>query len=280
MYVPPREVLEQASRVGEQKAQLPAKDAIVRGFLSAALLSYATGLAIYASAQTGYPLVGSLIFPIGFVILSLLGLELVTGNFALLFLPYYQKRISAGAIGRNWSLVYLSHIVGGGLFAYLFYLAWTYGGTHLEDPWIARTVKITEAKTLAYKELGASGWWIALVKGFLCNWMVSLASVLGLTSKDTIGKVVVMWLPIFAFFALGFEHSVVNLFLIPAGILMGAKATIADWWLWNQIPVTLGNILGAWLLTATALYWTYSPTGEASSPQIGATQTYMQEEKR
>lgn len=128
--------------------------------------------------------------------------------------------------------------------------------------------------------MGGYGFVFIFYKGFLCNWMVSLASVLGLTSKDTLGKVVVMWLPIFAFFALGFEHSVVNLFVIPAGILMGAKTTIADWWLWNQIPVTLGNILGAWLLTATALYWTYFPTGEVSSLQTGATQNYMQEDKR
>lgn len=280
MYVPPKEVLEQASRVGEQKAQLPLKDALIRGFLSAALLSYATGLAFYATAQTGYSLVGSLVFPIGFVILSLLGLELVTGNFALLFLPYYQKRVSVGAIVRNWGVVYFAHIVGGGLFAYLFYLAWTYGGVRMEDPWVKRIAEIADSKTLGYAALGTSGWWIAFVKGILCNWMVSLAGILGLTSKDTIGKVVVMWLPIFAFFALGFEHSVVNLFLIPAGILMGAKVTIADWWLWNQIPVTLGNILGAWLLTATALYWTYSPTVGGYSSQVGSLQNHTPEEKR
>jgi formate/nitrite transporter FocA (FNT family) len=89
MYVPPHEVLEQATQVGEKKASLPIKDMVVRGFLSASLLGYATALAIYAAAQTKSPLVGALIFPVGFVILSLLGLELVTGNFAILLLPLF-----------------------------------------------------------------------------------------------------------------------------------------------------------------------------------------------
>jgi formate/nitrite transporter FocA (FNT family) len=66
-----------------------------------------------------------------------------------------------------------------------------------------------------------------------------------------------MWMPIFTFFALGFEHSVVNLFLIPSAMLMGADITIGQWWLWNQVPVTLGNIIGGALFTAGMLYWTY-----------------------
>jgi formate/nitrite transporter FocA (FNT family) len=119
-------------------------------------------------------------------------------------------------------------------------------------------IAVTEKKTLAYAQLGIKGLWIAFVKAILCNWMVTLGSFLAFASRDTTGKVVAMWLPIFTFFALGFEHSVVNLFLIPAGILMGAPVSIADWWLWNQIPVTLGNIVGGALFTAGALYWTYS----------------------
>jgi formate/nitrite transporter len=263
MYVPPHEVVEQATAIGAKKAALSTKDMAVRGFLSASLLGYATALAVYASAQTNSPLVGALIFPVGFVMLSLLGLELVTGNFALLLLPAFQRQIGAGQILRNWVVVYLAHIVGGLFLAYLVYVAWTAGGTHLGDPWVKRLTAITESKTLAYAQMGGQGLWVAFVKAVLCNWMVTLASFLALASRETTGKVIAMWLPIFTFFALGFEHSVVNLFLIPAGILMGASVSVADWWLWNQIPVTMGNIVGGALFTAGALHWTYTPPRES-----------------
>jgi len=262
MYVPPYEVLEQATQAGEKKAGLSTKDMVVRGFLSASLLGYATALAVYATAQTKSPLVGALIFPVGFVMLSLLGLELVTGNFALLLLPAFQRRITASQLARNWFIVYIAHIVGGFFLAYLVYVAWTSNGSDFDDPWVKQLINVTEKKTLAYAQLGVEGLWIAFVKAILCNWMVTLGAFLGFCSRDTTGKVVAMWLPIFTFFALGFEHSVVNLFLIPAGILMGAPVSVADWWLWNQIPVTLGNIVGAALFTAGALYWTYSPPAQ------------------
>lgn len=265
MYVPPIEVVEQAAQLGEKKAALKAKDMAVRGFLSAALLGYATALAFYAAATTQSPLVGALVFPVGFVMLSLMGLELVTGNFALLFLPLLQRRLGWGAVLRNWLVVYLAHIAGGLLLAYMVYVAWTNDGQQFSDPWVQRLVETTEKKTLAYAAMGAQGLWVAFIKAVLCNWMVTLASFLGLTSRDTTGKILVMWLPIFTFFALGFEHSVVNLFLIPAGMMAGADVSIQDWWLWNQIPVTIGNILGGALFTAGLLYWTYPTLAERGS---------------
>jgi formate/nitrite transporter FocA (FNT family) len=76
-------------------------------------------------------------------------------------------------------------------------------------------------------------------------------------SRSTIGKVVAMWLPILTFFAQGFEHSIVNMFVIPAGMLLHAPVSFGNWWLWNQIPVTIGNILSGSLFTGLALYSTY-----------------------
>lgn len=74
------------------------------------------------------------------------------------------------------------------------------------------------------------------------------------TSHSTIGKIVAMWLPVFLFFAHGFEYAVVNMFIIPASIIAGADISIADWWLWNQIPVTIGNLLSVFLFTGLALH--------------------------
>ena len=89
--------------------------------------------------------------------------------------------------------------------------------------------------------------------------MVCLGVVMALTSQSTVGKIAAMWLPIITFFGQGFEHSVVNMFVIPTGMLLGAKVTMSDWWLWNQIPVTLGNLVGGLLFTGLFLYWTYTP---------------------
>jgi formate/nitrite transporter FocA (FNT family) len=83
---------------------------------------------------------------------------------------------------------------------------------------------------------------------------------MGMTTNSTVGKIVAIWLPIFTFFAQGFEHAVVNMFIIPTGMLLGAKVSLADWWLWNQIPVTLGNLFGGFVFTGLALYVTHSPS--------------------
>jgi formate/nitrite transporter FocA (FNT family) len=87
--------------------------------------------------------------------------------------------------------------------------------------------------------------------------MVTIGALLALVSRFTAGKIVAMWLPIMTFFALGFEHSIVNLFVVPAGMMFGAPVSIKDWLLWNQLPVTLGNIVSGALFTGLALYATY-----------------------
>ena len=112
--------------------------------------------------------------------------------------------------------------------------------------------------------IGFAGIVTCFVKAVLCNWLVCLAVVLAMTTNSTIGKIACAWMPIFIFFAQGFEHSVVNMFIIPTGMLMGAKVTVSDWWLWNQIPVTLGNLVGGLLFTGLALYATY---GREAVPQ-------------
>ena len=84
-------------------------------------------------------------------------------------------------------------------------------------------------------------------------------------ARSTIGKITAMWLPIMIFFALGFEHSIVNMFVVPAGILLKAPVSMGQWWWWNQIPVTIGNIVGGAVLTGLALYATFrEPVAKAS----------------
>jgi formate/nitrite transporter len=251
-YVRPDAVLDQMVQAGTTKARLGASDLLVRGFLSGALLGFATTLAFTATLQTHLGLVGALIFPVGFVMIVLLGLELVTGNFALLPLAVRERRIGLGELLGNWGLVFAGNLAGS-----LFY-AWLFTLTVAPDSEMARQlVAVAQAKTLGYAKLGGHGVAIAFAKAILCNWMVTLGVVMALTSQSTGGKIAAMWLPILTFFAQGFEHSVVNMFAIPAGMMMGAEVGVRDWWLWNQIPVTVGNIVGGMLFTGMALQLTY-----------------------
>ena len=149
-------------------------------------------------------------------------------------------------------------IAAGLLFAVLAWAALTMFGETPAGPVGDRIAAIADAKTLAYATHGGAGWASEFVKAMLCNWMVTVGTILAFASRSTIGKITAMWLPITVFFAHGYEHSIVNMFLIPAGMLLGAHVSIGQWWLWNQIPVTLGNMLGGALFTGAALWYTFA----------------------
>lgn len=264
-YVKPDAVLDQMVQAGVSKARLAPRDLLVRGFLSGTLLGFATTLAFTATLQTKVGLVGGLVFPVGFVMIVLLGLELVTGNFALLPLAVRERRIGMGDLLGNWGLVFVGNLVGS-----LFY-AWLFTLTVAPDSEMARQlVAVAQAKTLGYAKLGGHGMTVAVARAILCNWMVTLGVVMALTSQSTAGKIAAMWLPILTFFAQGFEHSVVNMFAIPAGMMMGAEVSVREWWIWNQIPVTLGNIVGGMLFTGLALHVTHRKRVAAATPVAAA----------
>lgn len=96
--------------------------------------------------------------------------------------------------------------------------------------------------------------WVTL-SAVLCNWLVALGVIMSFSSTSTSGKILAIWLPILTFFALGYEHAVVNHFTIPAGMMLGADVSIADWLLWNQIPVHVGNFIGGITLAGLGLYF-------------------------
>ncbi len=256
-YVPPAEVVSEALRAAERKAHLPARDLLIRGVLAGSFLGYATSLALLAVVQGLPPLASAIIFPVGFVMLVLLGLELATGNFALLPAALLDRRITLAAMLRNWTWVYIGNLIGSLLYAWLLYAAITNFGASTAGPLGDQLRQIAQKKTLAYEALGVAGWGAAFVKGMLCNWMVTIGTMLAFCSRSTAGKIIAMWLPITTFFAHGYEHSVVNMFVIPAGMFLGAPVPLAKWWWWNQLPVTLGNVLAGALLTGAALWITH-----------------------
>jgi formate/nitrite transporter len=258
-YVTPTELINDALCAAKRKAELGVNDMLLRGALAGAFLGFATSLVFVVNAQGLPPIVGALLFPVGFVMLVLLGLELATGNFALLPPAVAAGEIGIGRLLRSWFWVYLGNLAGSTAYALLFYLAITNCGTNNGGPLGDLVRAAAQKKTVGYLAMGGAGWATALVKAVLCNWMVTVGALLAMVSRSTMGKIVAMWLPILTFFAQGFEHSIVNMFVIPSGMLLHAPVSFANWWLWNQIPVTIGNILSGSLFTGLALYSTYRP---------------------
>ena len=263
-YAKPSDVVVSMVDASLKKLALGPRDLLIRGAISGALLGAATSLAFGAAVTTGQPLVGAIIFPVGFVMIVLLGLELVTGSFALLPLAPLEGKSSWGAVISNWSWVFLGNLLGSILFGGLLAIALTNMGTAAPTGVAARIIAVAEAKTVANEALGTAGMISVFVKAILCNWLVCLGVVMAMTSTSTVGKIVAAWLPITTFFAQGFEHAVVNMFVMPTGMLMGAKVSVYQWWVWNQIPVTLGNVVGGFLFTGLALYATYKPAKPAA----------------
>lgn len=260
-YVTPKEVAGIMMNAAITKASLSIKDLLIRGCLSGALLAISVTLAYLATSQTHLSLVGAIVFPVGFVIIVILGLELVTGSFSLVPLAWFEKKISAATMTKNLFWVFTGNLIGSVFFAILYWAASSETGNIGKLGAIEQMlVAASEKKTIGYAQHGISGLFTAFVKAILCNWMVCMGVVMSMTSKSTPGKILAAGIPIFIFFALGYEHAVVNMFVIPAGIMFGAKVSITDWWLYNQLIVTVGNIVGGLLFTGVAIYYTYGKT--------------------
>ena len=217
--------------------------------------------------QTGYPIIGAILFPVGFCMLYLLGFDLLTGVFVLTPLALIDKRpgVTVKGVLRNWGLVFTGNFAGAFTVAVLMAIVFTNGFSTPPDKVGQVIGHIGEGRTLGYAQYGAAGMLTLFVRGVLCNWMVSTGVVGAMISTTVTGKVVAMWMPIMVFFAMVFEHSVVNMFLFPSGLLLGAKFSFMDYLIWNEIPTVLGNLVGGLSFTGLTLYATHIKTGPKRS---------------
>lgn len=254
-YISPSEVAGNFVAGGAAKSRLSIGQLLLRGFLSGALLGFATTVAFSATAQGLPPIVGAVLFPVGFAMIVVLSLELVTGSFSMLPAAWLAGQTGVLRVLGNLVWVFVANLAGGCFYAAVYAAVQTQFHHAPASGAGALIVAAAQAKTLGYEKLGATGIWLAMLKAVLCNWMVCMGVVMGMTSRSTLGKIAGCWLPIFTFFALGFEHSVVNMFIIPAGMWMGAPIKLSDWWLWNELPVTLGNLVGGAVFVGLPMLW-------------------------
>jgi formate/nitrite transporter len=270
-YLAPSEFVTKMVDAGESKIFMSTRDTLIRAYMAGALLALSAVFALMVNQQTGYPIIGAILFPVGFCMLYLLGFDLLTGVFVLSPLALIDRRpgVTLRGVLRNWGLVFSGNLAGAVTVAVMMSIVFTFGFSTEPNAVGKAIAGIGEARTLGYKEYGAAGMLTLFIRGVLCNWMVSTGVVGAMISNTVGGKVIAMWMPIMLFFAMTFEHSVVNMFLFPSGLLMGAKFSIADYIIWNELPTVVGNMLGGIAFTGLTLYSTHLRT--APKRKLGTT---------
>jgi formate transporter len=261
-YLAPAEFVTKMVDAGESKIFMSTKDTLIRAYMAGAILALAAVFAITIAVQTGSPLVGAILFPVGFCMLYLMGFDLLTGVFVLTPLALIDKRpgVTINGVLRNWGLVFVGNFAGALTVAFMMAIIFTYGFSTEPNEVGKKIAGIGVARTLGYEKYGAAGMLTLFIRGMLCNWMVSMGVVGAMISTSVTGKVIAMWMPIMLFFAMVFEHSVVNMFLFPSALMMGGEFSISDYFIWNEIPTALGNLVGGLAFTGLTLYATHVKT--------------------
>ena len=261
-YLLPSEFVTKMVDAGESKIYMSTRDTLIRAFMAGAILALAAVFAVTIAVQTDSPLIGAILFPVGFCMLYLMGFDLLTGVFMLTPLALLDKRpgVTASGVLRNWGLVFLGNFAGALTVAVMMAFVFTYGFSTDPGPVGTKLAGIGVARTLGYAKWGLAGWFTIFIRGMLCNWMVSMGVVGAMISTSVSGKVIAMWMPIMLFFAMTFEHSVVNMFLFPMAMMVGGQFSIADYFIWNEIPTALGNLVGGIAFTGLTLYSTHVRT--------------------
>ena len=207
------------------------------------------------------------LFPVNLLLIATTGGQLFTGNSATVAAARYEDLVDNRELIRNWAVSLLGNVVGCSLMAFAaFYTGCLTGGT------AELTMKTAVGKVGA--TFGRN-----FVKAILCNWMVSIAVFLAGASNDLAGKLVGVWFPISTFVAIGLEHSVANLFIMPAAMLLKAQLTLADVMMRNVIPVLLGNAVSGAIVVAASYSYQFGRLG-GKRRAIFAEQLAQYEEKK
>ncbi len=259
----PREIAEYICSLNEGKVKISPVKIFLLSILAGVYVGFGGYLYLVVTSDAAVyvgrgiaALLGGVVFSLGLILIVLGGAELFTGN-GLLTISCLSERVKVVDVLKNWVIVYFGNFVGSLLLVGLLYASGSF--LSLDGSVAARILQASSAKV-------GLGFWQALVRGVLCNWLVCLAVWVASSAEETTGKILAIVFPISAFIAMGFEHSVANMFIIPFGMLLGndpslvAKAGVDAGGLnlsglaANLVPVTIGNLIGGALFVAT-LYW-------------------------
>lgn len=280
----PVETVQQACKAGTAKQNLRIGNLFLRAFMGGLLIAAGAALASVCSTGIQTPgirqLVLGCVFPIGLIAIVLTGMDLFTGDCMFVPLSILSSKTCkspVNKIGYVWTLSYIGNLIGSLFWAYIMFMGPFQSGTdrgfEINNYGIA-AIQIAVAKTLTYKSAGLIGWCSCFLKGIACNMLVNIAILLGITSKNTIGKIIGIWFPIMAFVSTGFEHSIANMYFIPVAMLLlyqhpnacesigglvqsNGGISVADFIVWNLAPATLGNIIGGAVFIGLVYYYIF-----------------------
>jgi formate transporter len=245
----PAEIATRVETAGVRKAKLALVPTLVLAILAGAFIAFGALLFTIVTTDSGLGfgperLLGGLAFSLGLILVLIGGAELFTGNSLIVF-AWADRKISFPSLMRNWGLVYLGNFVGASATAAIIYWSGIY---NLADGEVAATaIGIAENKvSLSPIE--------AFIRGVLCNVMVCLAVWLCFSARTVSGKVFAIVFPVTGFVAMGFEHSIANMFFMPTGWLLGSQVVEIGNYASNLLFVTIGNIFGGGVLVAL-VYW-------------------------
>lgn len=238
----PAEMAERVQEGGIAKARLDAGKTVVLGVLAGAFIGLGGLFSTVVGTESGFGygptrLAMGFAFSLGLVLVLVGGAELFTGN-TLIVIAWVNGRVSTRALLRNWTLVYLGNLIGAVATAFGVYVS---GVGKLDAGRVAKTaIRIAEAKA-------SLSWTEGFVRGIFGNALVCLAVWLCFSARSTTDKILSVVLPISAFVAVGFEHSIANMYSLPLGFWLDAGSHFAPGWsgiFRNWIAVTLGNVVG------------------------------------
>jgi len=247
-YAPPR-IAALVESAGVRKAGLPILPTLTLGVLAGAFIAF--GGMFYTLVMTGNDmglgpgrLLGGVAFSLGLILVVVGGAELFTGN-NLIVMAWADDKVTTASMLRNWGLVYVGNFIGSVVTAVIMVKS---GTLDLGGGAVAATaVKIAQGK-VALDPMPA------FLRGILCNALVCLAVWLTFAAHHVAGKILAIIFPVTAFVALGFEHCIANMYLIPVGILLDADGVTIGGFIGNLVPVTLGNVVGGSVFVAL-VYW-------------------------
>ena len=231
------EIIPMVSELGYQKTKKSFRDILILGFIAGALVSlaYFAYIKLYDSLGSGLGgLMGAFIFPIGLIVVLLLGGELISGNMTVVGTAYINKRISLKDLVVNWIQVTFANILGALFVAYFFGIL-----SGVLDPQIDLAVSLGLGKmNYSFSQL--------VISGVGCNWFVGLAVVMCIGAKDGFIKYANAWFPTAVFVIIGFQHCVANMFLVGIPVMLG----YATWgqYAFNIVSVFIGNAMGGMIL--------------------------------
>lgn len=260
----PPDMYKAAAVLGAKKASLSVQKIFILSILSGIHIGFGAFLVLsvgaacpeIAKSNPGLQkiLMGAFGLPFGLMMTVVGGGELFTGNTAMITAAVLEDKASIKDLLKNWSVSYAGNLVGSLLMALLVFL----GGTLGVGPAAAATA--VSKTSLPFLQ--------AFIRGMLCNWLVCMAVYMSAGASSLTSKMVAIFFPISAFIALGLEHSVANMFLIPLGILRGAGVSVSDFLLKNLLPVTLGNIVGGAFCVAGLYSSVYGTPKEKMSDSV------------